>query len=130
MVALYGLDAGTGRGGDAVRAVAARLGIRMRTIAPVNLDDLVGAVAGLPGMRPSRKPYDGPVPDDEFMLVCNMAGPLLDELLAAMRADGVSVAHKAQLTVHNRLWPVRVLMGEVAREHAAMTARVQGELDI
>lgn len=129
MVALYGLDAGTGRG-DAVRAVAARLGIRMRTIAPVNLDDLVGAVAGLPGMRPSRKPYDGPVPDDEFMLVCNMAGPLLDELLAAMRADGVSVAHKAQLTVHNRLWPVRVLMGEVAREHAAMTARVQGELDI
>lgn len=122
MVALYGLDAGTRRG-DAVRAVMAGLGIRVRTIAPADLNDLVGAVAGLPGMRPCGRPYEGPVPDDEFMLVGAMPGPLLDELLAALRANGASVAHKAQLTAHNRLWPVRVLMEEVAREHAAMTAR-------
>ena len=120
MVALYGLDAGTERG-DAVRAVMERLGVRVRTIEPENLGDLVGAVAGLPGMRMRAKAAPQDVPVDEFMLVCAMDGPKLDEVLAAMRAEGVPVAHKAMVTSHNRLWPVHILMSEVAREHAAMS---------
>ncbi len=119
LVALYGLDAGSERG-DAVRAVMGELGIAVRTIAPANLNDAVGAVAGMVGMRPSRTPFKGDAPTGEFMLVCNCTSAQLDEMLAAMRAANASVAHKAQVTQFNRLWPVRKLMEEVAREHAAM----------
>ena len=124
MVALYGLDGGTPRG-DAVRAIMRDLGIRVRTIEPKHLGNPVGAVAGMPGMRPSRSPYTAAAPHDEFMLVCPMPNALLSEMLAAMREANVSIAHKAQVTVHNRLWPIHVLMAEIAKEHAAMVQSVR-----
>ena len=124
MVALYGLDEGTPRG-DAVRSVLRDLGIRVRTIAPEHLGNPVGAIAGMPGMRPSRNAFEGQMPRDEFMLVCPMPNALFNEMLAAMREANVSIAHKAQVTPHNRLWPVHVLMAEIAKEHAAMTQNVQ-----
>lgn len=124
MVALYGLDEGTPRG-DAVRSVLRDLGIRVRTIKPEHLGNPVGAIAGMPGMRPSRNAFEGQAPRDEFMLVCPMPNALLNEMLAAMREANVSIAHKAQVTPHNRLWPVHVLMAEIAKEHAAMTQNAQ-----
>ena len=116
MVALYGLDEGTPRG-DAVRSVLRDLGIRVRTIAPEHL--------GNPGMRPARNAFEGQAPRDEFMLVCPMPNALINEMLAAMREANVSIAHKAQVTAHNRLWPMHVLMAEIAKEHAAMTQNAQ-----
>lgn len=124
MVALYGLDEGTPRG-DTVRAVLRDLGIRVRTIAPEHLGNPVGAIAGMPGMRPARNAFEGQAPRDEFMLVCPMPNALLNEMLAAMRETNVSIAHKAQVTAHNRLWPMHVLMAEIAKEHAAMTQNAQ-----
>ncbi len=119
-VALYHLDEGTPRG-DAVRGVMSQLGIRVRTIEPQHLNDLVGSVAGLAGMRPSHKPFTGEAPADEFMLVCNMSGEQLNSMLSALREKDASIAHKAQVTQHNRLWPLHMLMAEIAKEHAAMT---------
>ena len=113
MVALYGLDEGTPRG-DAVRSVLRDLGIRVRTIAPEHLGSPVGAIAGMPGMRPARNAFEGPMPN-----------ALINEMLAAMREANVSIAHKAQVTAHNRLWPMHVLMAEIAKEHAAMTQNAQ-----
>lgn len=124
MVALYGLNAGTPRG-DAVHEVLRGLGIRVRTITPERLNDAVGAVAGMVGMRPSPKPFEGEAPRDEFMLVYNLSGPQLDAVLAGLRQANASIAHKAQVTPHNRLWPLHVLMGEIAKEHAVMTAQAQ-----
>ena len=121
LVALYGLDAESERGAT-VRGVMANLGIAVRTIAPANLNDPVGAVAGMVGMHPARVPYAGEAPEDEFMLVCNCSSAQLDEVLSALRAEGASVAHKAQVTQFNRLWPVCKLMEEVGREHAALNA--------
>ncbi len=121
LVALYGLEVESERG-CAVRAVMAKLGIAVRTIEPENLNDPVGAIAGMVGMHPARVPYAGEAPEDEFMLVCNCSSAQLDEVLSALRAEGASVAHKAQVTQFNRLWPVRKLMEEVAREHAALNA--------
>ena len=97
MVALYGLDEGTPRG-DAVRSVLRDLGIRVRTIAPEHLGNPVGAIAGMPGMRPARNAFEGQAPRDEFMLVCPMPNALINEMLAAMREANVSIAHKAQVT--------------------------------
>ena len=122
MVALYNLDGGTPHG-DAVRDAVASLGIRVRTITTAHLNDSVGSIAGMVGMRPSPKPYDGDAPDDEFMLVCNLSSKQLDQMLAALRQADANVALKAQVTQHNRLWPLRVLMAEIAKEHAAMTGQ-------
>lgn len=122
LVALYGLEAECERG-RTVRAVMDELGIAVRTIAPANLNDPVGAVAGMMGMRPSRVPWAGEAPEGEFMLVCNCSSSQLDKLLAAMREADVSIAHKAQVTQYNRLWPLRKLMQEVAQEHAVMNAQ-------
>ncbi len=119
MVALYNLNAGTQRG-DAVRDVMGELGIRTRTITAAHLNDSVGSIAGMVGMHPAHKPFAGEAPSDEFMLVCNMPGKQLDALLAALRQADASIDHKAQVTPHNRPWPVHVLMAEIAKEHAAM----------
>lgn len=120
LVVLYGLDTGTPRG-DAVREVAERLGIGVRTIGQDELGKSVGSVAGLMGSAKSGTPYAGDAPDVEFMLVSGLANSQLDSLLVALREAGASVALKAQVTPHNRFWPVHMLISEVAKEHAAMT---------
>lgn len=121
MVALYRLDAGTPRG-DAVRTILAEQGLRAKTITADHLGDPVGAIAGLVGFRPTRAPYAGDVPEDEFMLLCNVSNAQMNQLLPAMREANCSVGCKAQLTQHNRLWPFVTLVREVSKEHASMTS--------
>ena len=120
LAALYNLDSGTERG-DAVRAVLAAQGIRVKTVAEDMLGDPVGAIVGLVGFRRSSKPFAGEVPKAEFMLLHNVSGQRLSDLLAAMREAGCSVGCKAQVTQHNRLWPFGTLVSEVSREHEAMS---------
>lgn len=124
MAALYNLDAGTLRG-DAVRGVLSAQGIRAKTVTADMLGDPVGAIVGLAGFRHLAKPFEGEVPQVEFMLLHNVKGERLNELLAAMREADASVGCKAQVTQHNRLWPFATLVHEVAREHEAMTSAAQ-----
>ena len=122
LAALYRLDAGTERG-DAVRAALAANGIRARTIGEDMLGCAVGSVAGLVGFKRSSRQFAGELPEVEFMLLHDVAGRRLDALLATMRENGCSVGCKAQVTQHNRLWPVATLIAEVSREHEAMATR-------
>jgi len=117
--ALYNLSEGTERG-DAVRAALAAHGIRVKTVTDDLLGEPVGAIVGLPGFRRTSKPFTGDVPDVEFMLLHNVAGQKLNDLLATMREANCSVGCKAQVTQHNRLWPFATLVAEVSREHEAM----------
>lgn len=121
MAALYNLDAGTPRG-DAVRAVLAAQGIRTKTVTADLLGDPVGAIAGLTGFRHLSKPFEGEAPQVEFMLLHNVKGERLNQLLSAMRESDASVGCKAQVTQHNRMWPFATLVREVSREHQAMTS--------
>ena len=126
VAALYRLDEGTPKG-DAVRAVLEGQGIRIRTVRVENLGDPVGAIAGLKGFHPLRTPYAGEVPEAEFMLLANVSGKQLDQLLAAMREANCSVDCKAQVTQHNRVWPFAVLVREVSREHKIMAEAAEDE---
>ena len=125
LAALYHLDEGTPRG-DAVRAVLAGQGIRAKTVAESQLGSPVGAIAGLRGFKLSAQPYDGDVPEGEFMLLVGLSSERTGRLLSAMREADASVGCKAQLTEHNRLWPFAVLVQEVSREHALMSAQRDG----
>ena len=121
IAALYGLDPGTERG-VAVRATLASQGFRVRTATVANLNDPVGSLVGMPGIKPSAKPFEGTIPNCEFMLLHNVTGQRLNDLLAAMREADCSVGCKAQVTQHNRLWPFATLVTEVSREHEAMSS--------
>ena len=46
----------------------------------------------------------------------------LDPILAAMRAYKVRIGHKCMVTDKNRTWTIQKLIGDVAEEHALMTA--------
>ena len=117
---LYRLDPGTPHG-DAVRGVLTDQGFRVRTATAENLSDPVGSLVGMPGIKPSAKPFDGETPDCEFMLLHNVSSSKLNDLLAALRTADASVGCKAQVTQYNRLWPFGTLVQEVSREHALMT---------
>ena len=119
LAALYNLEAGTERG-DAVRAVLGSHGIRVKTVTADMLGDPVGAIVGLTGFRHLAKPYEDDPPEAEFMLLNNVTGQRLNDLLAAMREADCSVGCKAQVTQANRLRPFATLVAEVSREHAAM----------
>jgi len=125
MAALYRLDPGTPRG-DAVRAVLAARGIRVKTVPPERLGDPVGAIVGLPGFKPMGRAFEGETPECEFMLLNNVSSSKLNELLASMREADCSVGCKAQVTQHNRLWPFATLVHEVSREHDLMMAQDAG----
>ena len=90
LAALYRLDPDTPRG-DAVRAVLAEQGFRVRTATAENLNDPVGSLVHMTGIKPSAKPFDGNVPDCEFMLLHNVTSNKLNDLLAAMREAGFPV---------------------------------------
>ncbi len=120
MVALYGLDAGSKRG-EAVRGVVEQLGFPARTIGWEQLGCSIGAIAGVVGMAKAGKPYVGEAPNVEFMLISGLSDAQLDQLLIGLREAGASVALKAQVTPHNRYWPLHLLISEIAKEHAAMT---------
>lgn len=120
MAALFNLDAGTPRG-DAVRSVLAACGVRAKTVTVDALGDPVGAIVGLPGFKHLSKPFEGDVPEVEFMLLNNVTSQKLNELLAALREADAQVGCKAQVTQYNRLWPFATLVAEVSREHEAMS---------
>ena len=125
LVALYGLGEGTQRG-DAVRSVVRQLNIPVRTIEVNELGLSVGAIAGIMGSAKAGKPYPGVAPNVEFMLISGLPNVQLDQLLSALREKGASVPLKAQVTPHNRFWPVHLLISEIVKEHEAMAQAENG----
>lgn len=108
-----------GEKGAAVRGVLREMGVVARTVTPERLGDPAGALAHMPGTRPARTPYEGPVPDCEFVLLCGLTSKQIDEFLARSREAGCVVGPKAMLTKDNRGWPIVRLIQAVAAEHAA-----------
>lgn len=106
--------------GAAVQALLEGSGISVVAVSPDRLAHLVGYLAGLPGFSPAKEPYAGPVPSEEFLLLCGMDDNGVMATVRAMRAAGCPVGCKATLTEHNRSWPFAQLVQEVSEEHAAM----------
>ncbi len=121
---LWGLDPSfgeaAGKKGDAVREVLRGLGARVRVAAPARLGDPAGAFAGLVGFRPAFTDYAGPLPEGEFVLLCNMNETQFNGFISGCREAGCVVGPKAVLTKQNKTWPLVRLIEAVAAEHAQM----------
>lgn len=103
-----------------IRGICEGLAVPVRSINLERLGDPVGAIAGLAGFKPSAKPYAGSPLESEFMLVSNLSNQQLDSLLAQMREAKASIDLKATVTTFNKMWPLGLLVQEVAKEHAQM----------
>ena len=106
---LYGLPESTetGRG---VRAALEEQGFSSKEIAPEQLLQPVGALAGLGGKAAPL--YSGEAPDAQLLLMSNFTSPQLNAVLDALREAGV-------VTKHNKTWSVLALLEELQREREA-----------
>lgn len=113
---LYGLPESTetGRG---VRAALEEQGFSSKEIAPEQLLQPVGALAGLGGKAAPL--YSGEAPDAQLLLMSNFTSPQLNAVLDALREAGVHVPLKAVVTKHNKTWSVLALLEELQREREA-----------
>lgn len=124
-VLLYGIGNESERD-RALRGVLREKKLLTLDVTEAQLGETVGRLvstnaAGAPDAPPRAAP--GKTPETEFMLLCGLGDRQLDRLLAAMRRADAVVPHKAVLTEQNRGWTLEKLIGEVAREHKALSGR-------
>lgn len=89
---LYGLPGDTPAGG-AARAVFARLGVAVTEVAPRQLLQTAGMLAGYGG-EPAPL-YFGRAPEEPALLMAGFSPALLDAALGALRQSGVLIPLKA-----------------------------------
>lgn len=120
-VLLYRIGTESGRD-RALRVVLRERKLLTLDVTEAQLGETVGRLvstnaAAAPGAPPKA------APEAEFMLLCALGDRQLDRLLAAMRRAGAVVPYKAVLTEQNRNWTMERLIGEVVREHEALSGK-------
>lgn len=116
LVLLYNLD---NRNGSRLRLICLKLHIRVRSVAPEEFGEPVGAMAGLTALT-GAAPSDAPFAD-EMMVMVNFGSKLLNQFLQEIRAAHLpGVGLKAVLTPSNAEWSSERLHDELRREHEAM----------
>ena len=110
----------------ALKGLLIRMGIRIRNIAPEQVNEQVGALAGIAGFekanaKPATDPNTAAKLQEEMLVLCNFSEARLDALLQGMRRSGIRIALKAMLTESNASWTFLQLYEELLKEHARMT---------
>lgn len=95
------------------------LSIPYREILPAQLNQTLGQLAFQSDS--SLPPYEGPIPDREFMVMCGFNHSQVNSFLDRMRKSGVpTIELKAVLTAQNQQWTILNLLQELAQEHEIM----------
>lgn len=115
-----------------VKETVARLGIRIRDILPEQVNETVGALAGIKEAETySETGWNDfqfrPVIQDEVLIFYNFSEERLDELLRELRKIHASVALKAVVTPTNCSWRFWQLYAEIKKEHEEMTRQIKAE---
>lgn len=108
-----------------MKSVLVRMGVRIKNIAPDQIMETVGYLAGMDGFQ-ARGQENGSLPEIpvEMMVLKQFSGKRLDELLLNLRKAGVpKINLKAVLTEHNSAWTFYHLYEELREEHEAMGDR-------
>lgn len=112
----------------ALKGLLIRMGIRIKNIAPEQVNEQVGALAGIAGFEKSGTTADPETVaklQEEMLVLCNFSEARLDALLQGMRKSGVRISLKAMLTESNCSWTFLQLYEELQEEHARMNKVAQ-----
>lgn len=114
----------------ALKGLLIRMGIRIKNITLEQVNEQVGALAGVTGFEKSgaeatTDPEAAAPLQEEMLVLCNFSEARLDALLHGMRRSGIRIALKAMLTESNASWTFRQLYEELSEEHARMTGGTQ-----
>ena len=106
-----------------LKGVLVRMGIRIRNVAPEQVDETVGALAGMQGFALSgRKEEEHPFIPEQMLVMHRFTGRRMDELLANLRKAGVpKIDLKAVVTPSNCSWSFYHLYEEIREEHEKMS---------
>ncbi len=111
-----------------LKGVLVRMGIRIKNIAPSQINETVGTLAGLPGFRAEnalevqeKETEALPFIPEEMLVLHGFSSRRLDELLGQLRKAKVPpIALKAVLTESNCKWSFYELYQEIKAEHEKM----------
>lgn len=108
----------------AVRKALLPLGIRVKVVEEKEYGQPVGYLAGAREVLESPQPAEAPfVMEQEMMVMAWLSGGQVDQVLAALRRQGVGrINYKAVLTPHNLTWDGYTLYEELKKEHAMFEA--------
>lgn len=98
------------------KGVFFRMKVRLRQIAPDQLHQTVGFLAGTDGCQALSPPDAPPVLSEPVMVLCGFSASRLDTLLKNMRKAQASLPYKAVLTATNKHWPLCELYDELVAE--------------
>ena len=106
-----------------LKGVLVRMGVRIRNVAPEQVLQPVGTLAGISGYERTE---NGAVPETELPVIPDemhgFTGRRIDELLLGLRKAGVpKVELKAVVTESNAGWTFYHLYEEIKEEHQRMT---------
>lgn len=110
-----------GTQGALLKPILARMGVRIKNIAPDAVGQTVGCLLGRKGFDARENP-EAPVLAQPMLVMDGFTDKRLEILLREMRGAGVSIPYKAVVTGNNLGWLFHQLYDELAAEHAAMQA--------
>lgn len=109
---------------ETARAALRKLNIECRALPEESWREKVGFLLGMGGFLPAPSTQEGEdfCFPDEVMVLGQMKGKRLDQVLAALKAAGVSpIRYKAVATPYNLHWTLRRLCETMKKEHEYMT---------
>lgn len=110
-----------------LKGVLVRMGIRIKNIAPEQVTQQVGYLAGLDGFGAQEAEGELPVLAEEMLVMKDFTSRRIDELLFNLRKAGVEkIQLKAVMTESNKGWTFCQLYQEIKEEHEKMSGK-QGE---
>ena len=113
-----------------LKGVLVRMGIRIRNISPDQIQETVGALAGVPGFSLSEGEGQGlqePVIPEPMLVMHRFTSRRVDELLLNLRKAGVpKINLKAVVTPSNCSWSFFHLYEEIRQEHEKMNPPAGG----
>lgn len=104
------------------KAVLKSLHIRVTVLKDEDCAEKVGFLLGIKGFQPAKEKGEAFAFPGEVMILHNIQGKRLDEVLRSMKEAGLPRIHyKAVVTPFNILWPLRKLCETMQKEHAEIT---------
>ena len=111
-----------------LKGVLVRMGVRIRNVAPEQVLQQVGTLAGISGYERTENGYvsetELPAIPDEMLVMHGFTGRRIDELLFGLRKASVpTVDRKPVVTDRNAGWTFYHLYEEIKEEHERMKQR-------